>query len=382
MTNNKKILILGGGQMQVPIIQCANQMELYTIVADMAIDAPGFMYAKEKLLVSTMDIDKLREYCGSCAIDGILTTSDAPVNVVAAIGAEFGFPAMSIETASICTNKYLQRECLKAHGIKTPLYRIISNCECPNDLKDMPFPLVVKPVDSSASRGVTRVENFNELHDAIQFANEQSRSHTVIIEEFIEGQEFSVESFSQHGVTHIIAITQKQTIGEEYGCFVEDTHIQPAMISDVVTELIKAEVLAATKALGANNCPNHTEVKVNGDGVFIIESACRLGGDYITSDLVPLSTGVNMLENLIRVSIGEPIDVAIKYNKCSAVQFLNTENYYRCQEFVESAHPAIQRYYIGQFSKQLIRSSLDRLGYIILQTETLSEMKSLLLKIK
>lgn len=87
MANNKKILILGGGQMQVPIIQCANQMELYTIVADKAIDAPGFMYAKEKLLVSTMDIDKLREYCGSCAIDGILTTSDALVNVVAAIGA-------------------------------------------------------------------------------------------------------------------------------------------------------------------------------------------------------------------------------------------------------------------------------------------------------
>ena len=379
---DKKILILGGGQMQVPIIQCANALGMYTIVADMDPKAPGLLIAKERLLTSTMAIDALKTYCHRHTIDGILTTSDAPVNVVATIGKEFGLSAMSEETARLCTNKYLQRECFRAHGIKTPLYRIVENGKCPDDLKNMSFPLIVKPVDSSASRGVARVENLDELREAIHFANEQSRSHTVIIEEFIEGQEFSVESFSQNGKTHIIAITQKQTIGEEYGCFVEDTHIEPAMVSDEVAELIKAEVLAATKALGADNCPNHTEVKVNGDGAFIIESACRLGGDYITSDLVPLSTGVNMLENLIRVSIGEPIDVTIKYHKCSAVQFLNTANYDRCSEFISSNHPAIQRSERELYSDQPIRSSLDRLGYIILQTDTQTEMHQILMKIK
>ena len=379
----KKILILGGGQMQVPIIQCANRMGLYTIVADMDPNAPGFVEAKECLVISTMDMDALMTYVQHHPIDGILTTSDAPVNVVAAVGEKFHLPAMSVETARLCTNKYLQRECLKNHGIKTPLYRIVKNGECPKELMNNAlFPLIVKPVDSSASRGVQKVENVAELKSAIQEADSNSRSHTVIIEEFIEGQEFSVESFSQNGETHIIAITQKQTIGEEYGCFVEDTHIEPAMISDDVKHLIEAEVLAATKALGSNNCPNHTEVKVNADGAFIIESACRLGGDYITSDLVPLSTGVNMMENLIRLSIGEPADLEIKYKKCSAVQFLNTENYHRCEDFIHTCHPAIRRYEIEPYSKKQIRSSLDRLGYIILQTDTLTEMKQILNTIK
>lgn len=379
----KKILILGGGQMQVPIIQCANRMGLYTIVADMDPNAPGLIEAKERLLISTMDMDALMTYVQHHPIDGILTTSDAPVNVVAAVGEKFHLPAMSVETARLCTNKYLQRECLKNHGIKTPLYRIVKNGVCPKELMDNAlFPLIVKPVDSSASRGVQKVENVEELKSAIRKADSNSRSHTVIIEEFIEGQEFSVESFSQSGETHIIAITQKQTIGEEYGCFVEDTHIEPAVISDDVKHLIEAEVLAATKALGSNNCPNHTEVKVNADGAFIIESACRLGGDYITSDLVPLSTGVNMMENLIRVSIGEPADLEIKYKKCSAVQFLNTENYYRCEDFIHTYHPAIRRYEIEPFTNKQIRSSLDRLGYIILQTDTLTEMKQILNTIK
>lgn len=379
----KKILILGGGQMQVPIIQCANQMGLYTIVADMDENAPGLIEAKERLLISTMDMDALMTYVQHHPIDGILTTSDAPVNVVAAVGEKFHLPAMSVETARLCTNKYLQRECFRTNNIKTPLYRIVKNGECPKELMNNAlFPLIVKPVDSSASRGVQKVENVDELKSAIQEADSNSRSHTVIIEEFIEGQEFSVESFSQNGETHIIAITQKQTIGEEYGCFVEDTHIEPAMISENVKHLIEAEVLAATKALGSNNCPNHTEVKVNADGAFIIESACRLGGDYITSDLVPLSTGVNMMENLIRVSIGEPADLEIKFKKCSAVQFLNTENYYRCEDFIHSCHPAIKRYEIEPYSNKQIRSSLDRLGYIILQTDTLTEIKQILNTIK
>lgn len=383
MQNQKKILILGGGQMQVPIIQCANRMGLHTIVADMDENAPGLIEAKERLLISTMDMDALMTYVLHHPIDGILTTSDAPVNVVAAVGEKFHLPAMSIETARLCTNKYLQRECLRKNNIKTPLYRIVKNGECPKELMNNAlFPLIVKPVDSSASRGVQKVENVEELKSAIQDADNNSHSHTVIIEEFIEGQEFSVESFSQNGETHIIAITQKQTIGEDYGCFVEDTHIEPAMISDDVKHLIEAEVLAATKALGSNNCPNHTEVKVNADCAFIIESACRLGGDYITSDLVPLSTGVNMMENLIHVSIGEPADLEIKFKKCSAVQFLNTENYHRCEDFIHTCHPTIRRYEIEPYSKKQIRSSLDRLGYIILQTETLTEMKSLLMKIK
>lgn len=381
-TGEKKLLILGGGQMQVPIIQRANKIGLYTIVADMDENAPGLAIASERLLKSTMDFEAIEYYVEHHPIDGILTTSDAPVNVVAAIGAKFHLPAMPIEAARICTNKYLQRECFRKHGINTPKFCIVTNGKYGDEIKEMTYPLIVKPIDSSASRGVTLVENANELKDAILMANNLSPTKKVIIETFIEGREFSVESYTQHGETHIISITQKHTIGEEYGCFVEDTHIEPAQISGEETLLIQNEVLLALKAIGVDNCPNHTEIKINSTGACIVETACRLGGGYITSDLVPLSTGVDMLENLIKVSFGEEIDIEKKYNKCSAIQFMNTKNYWRCIDFISSNHNAIRRYAYQPYCDKPIRSGLDRLGYVILQTETMAEMQEILKTIK
>lgn len=164
--------------------------------------------------------------------------------------------------------------------------------------------------------------------------------------------------------------------------FVEDTHIEPARITADEYGIIAAEVIKAINIIGLDNCPSHTEVKLNSGGAFIIEIACRLGGDYITSDLVPLSTGVDMLGNLVKISLGETIDVTKKRSRYSCVQFLNPQNYTRCVEFIESHDAHISRYDIRPYSKTLIKSSLDRLGYIIFSTDTLAELESILDKIK
>ena len=171
-------------------------------------------------------------------------------------------------------------------------------------------------------------------------------------------------------------------IGEDKGFFVEDTHIEPARITQEEWTCIETEVKKAIKAIGINNCPTHTEIKLNDKGAFIIEIACRLGGDYITSDLVPLSTGVDMLENLIKVALDENIDVERKFNKCSLVQFLNPENYDRCKSFIESKDAHIIRYEIKDFENKQIKSSLDRLGYVIIQADKMSEIETILNKIK
>ena len=110
-----------------------------------------------------------------------------------------------------------------------------------------------------------------------------SRHHQVLIEDFIVGREFSVETFTQNNETSIVAITEKMVIGEKQGYFVEDTHIEPARISEQEYKLIADTVLNAIKLIGLDNCPSHTEVKLNDTGAYIIEIACRLGGDYITS---------------------------------------------------------------------------------------------------
>lgn len=376
----KKLLILGAGQMQVPIIALAKQLGHYTIVVDYDPHAPGFEYADVKSTISTIDKDAVLQLAQNENVDGILTTSDYPVRVVAYVSERLGLPAMTQRVAEVCTNKYEQRSLFHANGINTPFF---VKCDINTDLTALQdFPYIVKPVDSSASRGVVEVHNASQLKQAVKEACELSRSSNAIVESFIYGKEFSVETLTQEGVTHIIQITEKLTRGEEQGYFVEDTHIEPARISVKEAETIRNEVLKAAKAVGVDNCPTHTEIKLWDGNPYIIEMACRLGGDYITSDLVPLSTGISMMENLIRLSLGETIDVVPKYKKWSCVQFLNDENYFRCKEFIEQNQNRISRSEVGNYKNGVIKSSLDRLGYIIFQSDTKTELENTLSRFK
>lgn len=376
----KRILILGAGQMQVPIIALAKKLGLTTIVADFDPDAPGFKYADVVSTVSTIDKDAVLQLAQKEHVDGILTTSDYPVRVVSYVGEKLGLPAMTQQVAEVCTNKYEQRKLFKESGVNTPFF---IQCNQDSDLSELKaFPYIVKPVDSSASRGVEEVQNAAQLKEAVKAACEQSRTGNAIVESFIGGKEFSVETLTQGGITYIIQITEKLTRGEEQGYFVEDTHIEPARISNAEANTIRTEVLKATKAVGVDNCPTHTEIKLWNGTPYIIEMACRLGGDYITSDLVPLSTGISMMENLIKLSLGEVIDTDAKYKKWSCVQFLNESNYYRCKDFIATSDPHIRNSEVGEYRDSVIKSSLDRLGYVVLQADTKQEIESILTKIK
>lgn len=375
----KKLLILGAGIIQVPIIRKAKESGYYTVVADYDEKAPGFKYADKVSTISTIDKEAVLELAIQERVDGILTTSDYPVNVVAYVGEKMNLPTMSTEVADICTNKYKQRSLFLNNGIKTPFFKL---CDVTQDLSVFnEFPYIVKPCDSSASRGVKKVNNKEELKHAFDDAMSYSRSSQVLIESFIEGREFSVETLTQNKVTHVINITEKITKGEDLGYFVEDVHLEPARLSDKERILIEKEVLEATTLIGFDNCPSHTEIKLNEKGAFIIEIACRLGGDYITSNLVPLSTGVDMLDNLIRIAMGKPIDVEKKINKVSFIQFLNQDNYYDCIQFIEENKDVIQAYEIEEKHNRPIKSSLDRMGYIIMQVDSYEEFNKIMEKI-
>lgn len=376
----KKLLILGAGQMQVPIIALAKKLGYCTVVADYDPKAPGFKYADVVSTISTIDKEAVLKLAQEEKVDGLLTTSDYPVRVVSYVGEKLGLPSMTQRVAQVCTNKYEQRQLFKESDVNTPFF---IQCNVNSDLTELTaFPYIVKPVDSSASRGVEEVHNALQLKEAIKAACEQSRTGNAIVESFIGGKEFSVETLTQCGVTHIIQITEKLTRGEEQGYFVEDTHIEPARISEEDADAIRSEVMKATRAVGVDNCPTHTEIKLWDGKPYIIEMACRLGGDYITSDLVPLSTGISMMENLIRLSVGEKIDTEVKYDKWSCVQFLNEANYYRCKDFIASGNSHIRTSEVGEYKDTVIKSSLDRLGYVILQADTREEIEDILTKIK
>lgn len=377
----KTVIILGAGEMQIPVIKKVNELGYCSIALDYDKDAVGLKYANKSYVVSSTDVDKVLEVAQKENADALLTTSDYPVNVVAAVSKIMGLVSMSKEVANICTNKFLQRKVFSTYGINSPEYFLVSGNGISVE-KYNNYPYIVKPVDSSASRGVKKVNDSNELLNAIEEAKEYSRSGQVLIEQFIGGKEFSVETLTQNGETTIVSITEKLVIGEEYGYFVEDTHIEPARITKEEWQLIENEVVKALEAIQIDNSPSHTEVKLWNGKPYIIETACRLGGDYITSDLVPLSTGIDMLANLVRLSVGESIDRNRTLNKVACVQFLNVQNYNRCCAFIESNDPHIIRYEIKPYRNKRIENSLDRLGYIIVQCEDYSELRDILDKIK
>lgn len=373
--SRKKVMILGAGQMQVPVIKKCRELNIFSIAIDFDERAPGFKYSDKRLIVSTHNKEEILKQAKKNKIDGILTTSDYPVNSVAFVSDKLGLNGLTQDVATLSTNKFLLRENLKKNKLNCPKYIIASNT---SDLKQVDFfPAIIKPVDSSASRGVKKVDSLEELYEQFEISKEFSVSQKVIVEEFIYGKEYSVEAISQGGKHHIVSITGKTIIGEKNGLFVELAHQIPANISAEESELIHNETLAALNAIGLDNSASHAEIILSGEKAYIVEVGARLGGDFIGSDLVYLSCGVDMLENIVKVSIGEDICLNKEKEYYSGIHFISPDNYNSAVSFIENKHDSIASYEINEYKNIKIENSLDRLGYIIVVTETRKELDNI-----
>lgn len=380
MQNKQKIImLLGAGQMQVPLIKKCKDLNLYTIVVDFDKNAPGFAYSDKNLIISTHDEEAIYKEAKKNKIDGILTTSDFPVRSVAYVAEKLGINGLSSNAAKISTNKYLLREELKNTQLSCPKYIKIENA---SELSKVDFfPAIIKPVDSSASRGVKKVNTKEELEQEYKISKNFSNSKKVIVEEYIEGKEFSVESVTLNGKTTVIAITDKKIIGKENGYFVEFSHIIQANINTSEKELIENTTIDLIDAIKLDFSSSHTEIILSNNKAYVIEIGARLGGDYIGSDLVYQSTGVDMLQNIINIAISESIDIKKKHKHFAAVQFITPANYKPAEEYIKKNRNSIIRYQMEPYKCIEIKNSLDRLGYIIVSSSSKDELNNILSKI-
>jgi biotin carboxylase len=378
--NQKKLLVLGASEIQQPIIIRAKELGYYTIVADYDPCAVSFKYADKKLIISTIDNASLYKVAIENGIDGVLTTSDYPVRSVAYICDKMGLSGPTIDAAHLCTDKYLLRQHLAKNQFLVPQFKIIKSKDMLYEIDY--FPCVIKPVDSSGSRGVQKVNNLKELIEAYDHSLKYSISANVIVEEFIDGDEFSIETLTQNGNTAIISITGKTVKGDKGIFFVEDRHVIPAFITNEKVLAISDIVIKVINSLNLGNSPTHTELKTSSKGIFIIEIGARLGGDYITSDLVPLATGVDMLANAINIALNNKINTSGNIKKYSGIQFITTENYERTVDFLKIENPFVVKQSIHPFKEVPLTSSFDRLGYFIVQTDTREQLNQTLNCIK
>jgi carbamoyl-phosphate synthase large subunit len=376
-----RILLLGASEIQLPSILKAKELGHTVLVADFNPEAPGLACADIPLHISTNDTEAVLAAARKYQIDGIATTSDFPVRTIAAVGAKLGLCVLSEEAAKICTDKYLQRERMVATGLPTPwFFRLEADAEI-NSAEVRSWPAIVKPVDSSASRGVSRIDTETEYESAVALARKNSRCGAIIVEEYICGREFSVEVLCRDGLAHIIAVTAKTTVGEDGRFFVETRHVIPADIPAEDEAEIRFAVCRAVSACGLNNSAAHAEVKLSPRGPILIEMAARLGGDYITSDLVPLATGVDMVKAVLEIALGKSISTVQSVGRFAGIQFITPQNYEAAAVQIRklaSDRRLIRSQILPKPEHAVLQSSMDRLGYWIVAAETRQELLPLL----
>lgn len=314
----KKVLIFGVGELQRSIIRRAKRMGLYTIGIDPCADAE----CKDE--VDAFEIVGGQDYEGTCAVvekygvNAIVTAAtDKPLVMMARVAEKYGFPFYSIETAQWSTDKYQMKQRFLEGGVPCARGRLIAKAD---EADDLYYPLIVKPRDNSGSRGVKLCRNKEELQEALQEALQYSHLETVLVEEYIEGQEYSIEGLHYEGESEVIQFTEKTTTKFPYN--VELAHKQPANLTSAQMDEIRHLISKIAKCMHFENCPSHTELKINERGIFVIETSPRLGGDYITSTLVPLSTGINIEDQLLHIALGECVDTRTgRMEKASGVCF-------------------------------------------------------------
>lgn len=377
---SKKIMILGASILQLPAIEKAKEMGLNVIAVDMNPDAVGFKVSGiEKEIISTIDIPAIIDAAKRHQINGIMTlATDMPMRSVAAVAKELGLIGIDEQTAVKATNKAEMRKALEEGGVPIPkFYKVSNRSEYDEAVKTFTAPFVVKPADSSGSRGIFLIKdpkNQHQVDAAYAYSREYSRVGDVVVEEFMEGPEVSVETLTIDGVCHVIQITDKLTTGAPH--FVEMGHSQPTRLSKEISGQIAEVAKAANKAIGILNGPSHTEIIVTKQGPKIVELGARLGGDCITTHLVPLSTGINMVECCIRIALGEKPDIISPFSRGAAIRYLESGvGRILDIEGLEDARalPGVQQvsivHQIGELACP-IESSGDRIGFAIASAET------------
>ena len=367
----KKLAIIGASYLQLPLVRKARQLGIETHCfawEDGAVckEEADFFYP-----ISILNQHDIFDACVKIQIDGITTiATDMAVPTMSYVSEKMGLIGNSQATALMATNKGAMREAFQKGGCHIPKFIIATTATAESN--GLQFPLIVKPVDRSGSRGVCKIESESEMPDALREALKMSFAGDAIIEEFIEGREVSVESISWHGNHYILAITDKVTTGSPH--FVEIAHHQPSNLPEGIQQKIKKQTILALNALNVQNGAAHSEFKINDQSdVYAIEVGARMGGDFIGSHLVGLSTGYDFIKAVIDVALNQFKVPQIIENRYAGVYFLCEETRELLPYFENPNDFDIEKD-IQNPNLKPITNSNDRSGFMIYQANERIEL--------
>ena len=373
----KKILVIGAGYLQSFAIRKAKELGFYVLSVDGNPQAMGFQFADKHETIDIVDKEACLCFAKQQKIDGVITAAtDFSVLTVSRIAEELGLPGLDYEAAVTVKNKYLVRK--KLFDVKADdteqAFEVTSMEEVDNVGDKITFPVMVKPCDGSGSRGASKVLEKGNLRTACEVAMRNSISHKALIESFIEGEEYGVESFVHEDKVHVLGVMKKWMTRPPF--YAELGHAYPSGLDDVLETKVKQSVEKTIRALGINYGSVNMDVLITNEGnVHVIDIGARMGGNLIYSHIIPLGTGIDYLGNAIRASVGEQVffTEGEKTSVATALLALHPGkiiSYPNVEQFKEE-----QELYYMSFLKETsniinpYRTNIDGCGYIVVTGE-------------
>lgn len=388
-----KLLILGGSNIQLNSVLRAKGKGHTVIVADYFEDAPGKKLADYGELASTFDADGCLAVARKYEINGVLTVgTDQPVLTCAKVAKELGLPFfLTVEQAKAVTHKKVMKSLFEENNIQSAKFRFIKNDFKEDELRGLKFPLVIKPLDSQGQRGVYRVESLQEIRSLLPNVLSYSKENEILVEEFYDSEEITISGWVQEGRTHILTVTDRQTISNAPHIGICIAHQFPSKHLSSYYYEIKELTEKIVKAFGILDGPIYFQMLIGSEGIKVNEIACRIGGAY-EDEFLPVITGVDILEMLINHATGQKVDFSAlekydlnKNTNHATVQMIFTKpgtiQKLTPMEEIMALPGAISgryNYHIGS-TVQEIQNATQRVGYMVFYSHS---AESLSLKMK
>ncbi len=304
----KKILILGAGTYQVPLIQTAKRLGITTIVASIRGNYPGFALADKVYYENTTDFGKILAIARRENIDGIVTAgTDVAVITIGQVCDTLGLAGLSRDAAAIATDKLRMKTCYEENGVRTARFRRIFFDEenYAEELSGLTFPLMFKSVDSSGSRGIVKVTGPEQFDHARNVVLENTRSDYFIVEEFIEGEEFGAQAFVHRGKIRFILPHGDYIFKGDTG--VPIGHYAPYDLSEESLADARLQLERAIRAMGLDDCAINADFIMKDGKTYVLEIGGRSGATCL-AELVSIYYGYDYYEKILRTALGEEVD--------------------------------------------------------------------------
>lgn len=385
----KTLMIIGAGFGQLPAITKAKEMGIRTIVIDKNKDANGMQFADIALPVDVVDFDEAIKIAKRFNIDGVMTMqTDLPVPTIGAVVDALKLNGVTLEVANDCSNKIKTRVLFAARNVPQPLFQVVASIDqAQSAVEKIGIPCVIKAPDSSGSRGVTKINDKNEIENALLEARKYSRVKQALVEEFIDGLEIGAQAYSINGKC-VKVLLHNDTLSKPPH-MIPIGHSFPIYMDDKKIAIAEKAVAEAVEALGINNGPSNVDLIIDKENnIKVIEIGARIGATCLP-ELVEYFTGIDWVKASINSALNQiPNLTEIKNQPVAAIIIESPKDGifqgFEIPDVLNENKDILEIEITAKSGDQVntLKKGTDRIGKVVCIGKTASEAEKLAMEVR